>query len=246
VGLKTYLSHANTLCWFGRVAKLVRSGRSRGVTVLIMPPATALVALAPLARELGIHLGAQDCSRAPAGASTGELPAELLGEVGASFVELGHVERRRLGDTDEVIAEKARAAVAADLVPFVCAGEGRPTTPEDAARQVVDQVRAALRYVPDTFPVLLCYEPTWAIGAERPAAPEHVRAVARLIRTQLAERSGAVRVLYGGAAGPGLHHALTPDLDGLGLGRRAHDTEALGAVFDEMRVSDTATGVGAR
>lgn len=235
IGLKAYFSHARTLAWFDGLVGLAGAGRAEGVTVVVVPSATALTALAGPAGQAGVVLGAQDCSRFPAGAWTGELPAPLLAEIGASVVEVGHTERRRhLGDTDELVAAKARAAVAAGLVPMVCVGERARTTPADAAAEVEQQLAASLDGVPTSAPVLVAYEPDWAIGAADPAPTVHVAEVARRLRAWLARYPGS-SLIYGGAAGPGTYRDLVDVVDGLGLGRRVHDLGALAEVFDEMR-----------
>jgi len=240
VGLKAYLSHARTLAWFDGLAAMVADGRADGVTVAAMPSATALASLAPRARAHGIVLGAQDCSAQGPGAWTGELPAPLLAEVGASFVEVGHVERRGLGDTDATVAAKASAAAAAGLALFVCVGESAPGDPAGAAAEVLDQLGRALAGVGRTTAVMVAYEPVWAIGAERPAPVEHIADVARRVREPLRTGYPGAVLLYGGTAGPGLYPRLADVLDGLALGRRAHDLGALGEVLDEMRSTATA------
>lgn len=235
IGLKAYFGDARTREWFAGLERLVAGGRADGLTVVVVPSATALATLAGPAAAAGVVLGAQDCSRFPAGAWTGELPATLLAEVGARVVEVGHTERRRhLGDTDDVVAAKARAAVAAGLVPMVCVGERSRTGPAEAATEVEHQLAAFLDGVPTTAPVLVAYEPDWAIGAPDPAPTAHVRAVARRLRDGLARYPGS-SLIYGGAAGPGTYLELADVVDGLGLGRRVHDVDALAEVLDEMR-----------
>ena len=121
------------------------TGRGDGVAVVVIPPATAIASLAERAAEVGVVLGAQDCSVATPGACTGELPAELLYEVGARVVEIGHAERRaRFGDTDKVVTQKVRIAVESGLTPIICVGEHTRSAPEAAARAVADQLSSAV------------------------------------------------------------------------------------------------------
>lgn len=234
VGLKAYFTHARTVEWFSGLVRLVEQGRADGLTTVVVPSATALASLAAPAGAVGVVLGAQDCSPHPHGAWTGELPATLLAEVGARVVEVGHVERRRLGDTDEVVAAKTRAAVAAGMVPMLCVGEAGAAAPDEAAAQVQRQLATWLAGVPRDAEVLVAYEPDHAIGAAAPASPAHVVAVVRRVRAWL-ERYPAASLVYGGAAGPGTYRALVGAVDGLGLGRRVHDLHALAEVFDDMR-----------
>lgn len=239
VGLKAYFSHARTLEWFEALCRLVEDGRADGLRLVVAPSATALASLAPRARELGIALAAQDCSRHLAGARTGELPASLLAEIGARYVEVGHVERRRLGDDDDVVAAKVRALVAAGLTPIMCVGEDSRSSPADAASSAWGQLEAALDGVPSWHEVMVAYEPTWAIGAATPAPSAYVGAVARELRACL-ERFPRASLLYGGTAGPGTYGEIADAVDGLGLGRRVHETADLAAVLDEMRAAPSA------
>lgn len=236
IGLKAYFSHARTLDWFEGLCRLVDDGCADGLSLVVAPSATALASLAPLAAKHGVALAAQDCSRHPAGAWTGELPASVLAEVGVSHVEVGHVERRRLGDTDEVVAAKVRALVGEGLTPIVCVGEDERTSPIEAAATAVRRLESALADVPSGHPVLVVYEPTWAIGAQSPAPAAHVIAVANQLRDWL-NRFPAAGLIYGGAAGPGTYRELAPAVDGLGLGRGAHGVADLAAVLDEMRAT---------
>jgi len=235
IGLKAYFGHAHTLEWFAGLVCLVEQGRAEGLTIVVAPSATELATLAVRAQEAGIVLAAQDCSRFPMGAWTGELPATLLAEAGARVIEIGHAERRgHLGDTDEVVAAKVQAATAAGLVPMVCVGEPVRGAPADAAAVVVRQLAAALEGAPISAPLLVAYEPVWAIGAREPAPTSHVVEVARRLRAWLTQYPGTP-LIYGGAAGPGTYRDLAGVVDGLGLGRRVHDFNGLAAVLDEMR-----------
>lgn len=244
VSLKAYLTHAQTLEWFAGLRALIRARRAHGLAVVVIPSATALAVLADGAAEAGVLLGAQDCSREPAGAFTGELPVTLLREVGATVIEVGHAERRRhFGETDEIVAAKTRAVAEAGLVPMVCAGEshisesGRHAT-EHAATEVIRQVGSALHQVDRSIAAIICYEPVWAIGADEPASAGHIIGVARAVKRWLATNHPAARFIYGGTAGPGLYPAVAGAVDGLGLGRRVHDVRHLAEVFDEMRSAE--------
>ncbi|CAI7567338.1 unnamed protein product [Penicillium glandicola] len=156
-------------------------------------------------------LGAQDCFWEPQGAYTGEVSPASIRALGCTIVELGHAERRSIfNESDDQTARKAAATCAQHMVPLVCIGE--VTSPGPIASQAVGQavtecavlVQAVLAAIPDDAPVIFAYEPVWAIGQPKPAGVDHVAAVVQGIRAVIGVRSGAVRVLYGGSAGPGL------------------------------------------
>ena len=234
VSLKTYFGHQATLEWVAR-AREVSVPWLDAVDVLVVPIATALAPTVELLAGTGILVGAQDCSWAPPGAFTGELPPEVLREVGARVVELGHAERRRLfHEDDATVQRKAAAAARAGLVPMVCVGEPERLGFPAAIRTCLSLVNAALADVPESQPVVVAYEPVWAIGAEEPADALHIRAVCAAIGAHLAGRGPGGRVIYGGTAGPGLFATVYPDVDGLFLGRRAHDIASFAEVLFEM------------
>ncbi len=234
VSLKTYLGQAGTRAWLEAVRGVAVTAPA-GVDLLVLPVATALPDAARVLGAVGVRVGAQDCSWTPPGAYTGELPAALLAEIGAEVVEIGHAERRGvLGEDQTTTTAKATAGAGAGLVPLVCVGEGDRVSPEAAAARCAAQLDATLRDVPAEAPVLVAYEPEWAIGADEPAGPDHVRAVCRRLRAHLDTHRPDHRLLYGGTAGPGVFARLHPDVDGLFLGRRAHEVAALAEVIEEM------------
>jgi triosephosphate isomerase len=238
VGQKTYLGYAQTLAWLDAAAETVRRFGGE-VDVVVFPVAPALPAAVERARDSHLQIGAQDASSRPAGAFTGELPAGLLAELGVTFVEIGHAERRFVfGETAEVVRAKVAAAVAHGLVPLICVGEGElgdttaiegPLAVDQAGRQLAE----VLDLLPPELPFVVAYEPVWAIGADHPAPVDHITTVAAGLRSRL-EPFPAARLIYGGTAGPGLFAELSEATDGLFLGRRAHDPEAFAAVLAEV------------
>jgi len=238
VSLKTYFGHARARAWLTEVADLVREAPAitgGAVRLVVVPTALQIPAALEAFAGTTVQVGAQDVSAYPAGAFTGEIAASELAEVGVTVAEIGHAERRRLfGETDADTAAKAAAALSAGLTPLLCLGETERTTPDAAADAVVAQLRASLAGVP-AGAVTVAYEPVWAIGADSPASVEHILAVTRALRDALAartERAGSA-VVYGGSAGPGLLTRLGDAVDGLFLGRFAHDPRQLRLVVDE-------------
>jgi len=184
----------------------VRSELAR-VEVLICPPAAYLEAALAAVGDSGVVVGAQDCSPVGADAArTGEISAGMLADVGARYVIVGHSERRTLlGETDEQVRQKAEAAQAAGLTPIVCVGETQAQRESGQANAVVAaQVRGSTPAA--AAPLVLAYEPVWAIGGSRtPTLPE-IAEVHAIVRGELSARYGAsaegVRVLYGGSVNP--------------------------------------------
>ena len=247
VSLKMYFGHRQAATWFDEVAARIRTHEAvqSGVVELFVTP-TFLQVLPAIAAFHGtpVRIGGQDVAAADSGAYTGEVSAAELAEVGASIAEIGHAERRRLfAETDEVVAQKTAAALRAGLTPLLCIGETELQEPSVAAEVAVAQLHAALAEAP-AGAVIVAYEPVWAIGAPEPAPHAHIRVVAAALRAALeadAARADSA-VIYGGAAGPGLLTALGDDVDGVFLGRFAHDPDALVAVLDEAAALRQAQG----
>ncbi len=163
-----------------------------GARVALCPPATLISRMADLLAGSGILVGGQDCSAHPRGAFTGDISAEMLADAGATLVILGHSERRRgHGESDQIVAAKVLAALAAELEPIVCVGETREE--RDAGRAtavVVDQLRGSLPMELAETSFAVAYEPVWAIGAGVAPEPEDIEAVHGAVRATLAELLG--------------------------------------------------------
>jgi len=181
------------------------------VEVALFPPFPWLLGVAELLDQSGVKLGAQDCFWETSGAYTGEVsPAMLKGW--CQWVLVGHSERRAyLGETDEMVAKKAAAALACDLSVIVCVGELDEHYVAGTGDEVVTaQVKADLANcsADDSSRLVIAYEPIWAIGTGKSADPEHAYKTMRLIRRTVGEMIGAgaarkVRVLYGGSVNAG-------------------------------------------
>jgi len=238
VSLKAHFGHAQAAEWFARVASRVRmhpAVASGKVRFFVVPTYLQIAAARDAFAGTPVQIGAQNVSEFGPGAYTGEVTAAELAEVGVTLAEIGHAERRRLfGETDQDVAAKAAAALQHGITPLLCVGETDPQHAADAAIATVAQLRADVAGAP-AGPVLVAYEPIWSIGAPEPAAAEHIALVARALRAALEgmpDRAGSV-VIYGGSAGPGLLARLGDAVDGLFLGRFAHDVDDLVAVLDE-------------
>ncbi len=172
----------------------------------------------------GVAAGAQDLSPHAPGAYTGETAGEMLVDLGVRWVIVGHSERRAMcGETDAIVAAKARRALDLGLRPIVCVGE---TLAEREANQtlavVARQVSAVLDQckASELLAGAIAYEPVWAIGTGRTATPAQAQDVHRAIRAQIAgadaSAANALRILYGGSvkAGNAAELFAQPDIDG--------------------------------
>ncbi|MCI0650628.1 MAG: triose-phosphate isomerase [Planctomycetes bacterium] len=173
------------------------------LSVILLPPFPFLASLPPHPR---VELGAQDVAVEPWGAYTGEVGAPTLREFGASHALVGHSERRtHLAESDAQIARKAKAALAAGLVPILCIGETEEERKSGVTDEVLDrQVVRVLEELPENGPLVIAYEPVWAIGAGVNATPAMAAAAHAFIRERLAtlwskERAQATPILYGGS-----------------------------------------------
>ena len=236
VSLKMYFGHARTMSYCDALAAVARTEPvvgSSAVELVVLPSFVSVPGALSRLSGTAVRVGAQDLATHDEGAYTGEVSGAVLRELGCTHVEVGHAERRTLfGEGADVVAAKVRAAVRNGLTPLLCVGEADEVSPADAAREVVRQAVDAL---PDGLDsdVLLAYEPFWAIGADRPASPAHVATVVAQVRAAVGSRWPGLRVVYGGSAGPGLATTLGEAVDGLFLGRFAHDPEAVRAVVRE-------------
>lgn len=243
VSLKMYFDLTATESYIRDLAKTYQdSNPAWGIFVIPSSPAirsaSVIVQDAP-----AISIGAQDCHWEDKGAYTGETSPLLLKQVGCTLVELGHAERRRppINEDDAMVAKKAQAAVKNGLVPLVCIGESSRSKIVSegvgmAVRECIPQIKAVLDAIPSDAPVVFAYEPVWAIGADQPATSDHVCTVVQQLRSIIMQkgRSGEVRILYGGSAGPGTWGTLKSVVDGLFLGRFAHDIENFKKVVVEV------------
>ena len=215
------------------------------VGVAVCPPAVWLSDVATALAGTSVALGAQTMHAADNGAFTGEVAAPMLADLGCRFVILGHSERRQLfGETDAGVGEKVQQALAHGLVPIVCVGETLDERDAGTAESVViRQLDAALDGVAisDAAALVVAYEPVWAIGTGRTAAPEDAQAVHAVLRARLRERFGnvgaSVKLLYGGSVKPGNAADLfsQPDLDGGLIGGASLDAAAFAAIVAAAR-----------
>jgi triosephosphate isomerase (TIM) len=173
--------------------------------LLVCPPFTAIEVVARSLTGSGVAVGGQDCHAKGQGAHTGDVSAAMLRDAGATWVILGHSERRQNhGETDELVREKVLAAVDAGLTPIVCVGETDEQRTSGQETEVVGwQIAGSL---PKPFAGVVAYEPVWAIGTGRTATDQDVATMHAFIREELVRQFGdagqGIRILYGGSMRP--------------------------------------------
>lgn len=203
-------------------------------------PATLLADAVRQAAGSGLHIGGQTCHSLEKGAFTGDISAQMLKLAGAGYVIVGHSERRTgHGETDEIVAAQARAAINAGLRPIICVGETLQERESGATLGVVDaQLAGSLAGLdaPDSFE--LAYEPLWAIGTGKVATPTQIAEVHDFIRGALERRFGpagqVVRILYGGSLNPGNAAEILPvsNVDGGLIGGASLKAGDFLAIYD--------------
>lgn len=243
VSLKMYFDPTETSVWCSAVADLARRHdalTSGCVALFVLPDFTGISTAVSLFDGTAVAVGAQDLFWEDRGAFTGEVSGTDLRSLGCSFVEIGHAERRALlGEDGTVFNKKVAAAARNGLTPVLCVGEQTQGTPDEAANACIRQLAEALEGLsggPSRLPLVVAYEPEWAIGAAQAATAGYVSAVAIRLRRWLKARPGFEdsRIIYGGSAGPGLLTELGDAVDGLFLGRFAHDPSAVESIINEV------------
>ncbi len=199
------------------------------VDIAVCPPFVYLHAVAKALSSSNIALGAQDVYFEPNGAYTGEISCEMLKDVCCTYVIVGHSERRhKIGETDELINKKIRAAISSGLLPIFCVGELLEEREAGKTEAVVTrQVKAGLAglHSDKVLAVTVAYEPVWAIGTGVNATAEQAQEVHAMIRQLLADMydesvAQQIRIQYGGSAKPANTAELMAgaDVDGLLVG----------------------------
>jgi triosephosphate isomerase len=218
------------------------------VEAAVCPPSVYLDAVSAAVKGTKIGLGAQNMYHEASGAYTGELSADMLKDVGCQYVILGHSERRHiLGESNEDICRKVHAALAAGLVPIMCVGE---TLDEREANKTTDivaeQFYGSLAGLTNqqAAPVVIAYEPVWAIGTGKVASPEQAEQVHADLRGIIAARFGAevadqVRIQYGGSVKPdnAVELLAKPNIDGALVGGAALQADGFAAIIKAGKAS---------
>lgn len=233
---KMNLNHFEAIKLVQKLAFSLTEKQLEDVEVAVLPPFTDIRSVQTLVDgdKLLIEYGAQDLSAHASGAYTGEISGAMLAKLGCTFVTVGHSERRQYhAESDELVNAKVKAALANELTPILCVGEGLDV--REAGNHVeytlaqLDGGLAGLSPA-EVEKVVVAYEPVWAIGTGKTATPEDAQEVIGAIRAQLAKTQGestaqAVRVLYGGSVKGGniAEIMAQPDVDGALVGGASLD-----------------------
>lgn len=194
------------------------------VEMAICPPFTCLDRMQQKLVDTKVFLGGQDLFHEKSGAFTGEIAPNMLKDVGCKYVLIGHSERRHvIGEKEEIIKRKLRAAIEAGLIPILCVGE---TLAERENKQAISIVKAQLASLQGVkSPILIAYEPVWAIGTGINASADDAQEMAAIIRQELKaiydeNTAKATMILYGGSVKEeNLAGFLNmPDIDGALVG----------------------------
>jgi triosephosphate isomerase len=209
--------------------------------VVICAPFTALTPVVERRYGTAVKVAAQNMHEEDTGAFTGEVSPPMLVELDVEAVVLGHSERRQFfAETDEALARKVAAALAADLEPILCVGESEEARDAGETEEVLErQLEADLSGIEpgQIESVVVAYEPIWAIGTGRTATAEQAQEACAFIRDVLRARGGAadkVRILYGGSVKPANAAELLslPDVDGALVGGASLDAEDFAVIVE--------------
>jgi triosephosphate isomerase len=238
---KMYKTIADTRAFFAAFAPLA-AGPSH-CDIVIAPPFTAIPAAVEASKSTKISISGQNVYFENEGAFTGEISPTMLVEAGCRYVIIGHSERRQIfGETDQAIAKKTKAALAAGLIPIVCVGETLAERESGHTERVCETQlsNGPGALTPEEFSrILMAYEPVWAIGTGRTATPEIAAASHRFLRQCVAQRfspeqAAALRILYGGSVKPENIQGLMAheELDGALVGGASLDAKSFAAIVN--------------
>ena len=235
---KMNLNHREANLLIQKLAASLTEQQLTAVETVVLPPYTSLRTVQTLVDgdKLLIGYGGQDLSAHQGGAYTGEISGAMLAALGCGYVVVGHSERRAYHNEDDALVNaKVKAALANELTPILCVGEGLDIREAEGqvayTRNQLDGALAGLT-AEQVLKVVVAYEPVWAIGTGKTATPENAQEVCGAIRARIAELHGqatadAVRVLYGGSVKAANIAAIMaqPDVDGALVGGASLDAE---------------------
>ena len=239
---KMFKTQGEARAFFSAFVPLVSGAKH--CDIVVAPPYTALTVAVECARGTNIGIGGQDVFWEKEGAFTGEVSAQMVVEAGCRYVIIGHSERRQFfGDTDEAVAKKTKAALAAGLVPIVCVGESLAQREAGHTEKVCESqfICGPGALTAEEFSrILVAYEPVWAIGTGHTATPEIAAAVHKYVRQCAAQmfsagHAAALRILYGGSVKPDNIQGLMAqvEVDGVLVGGASLDPKSFASIVKD-------------
>jgi triosephosphate isomerase len=221
----------------------ILASKTANCDVIIGVPAIHITEVVKSVDAKKIGVAAQNCANKESGAYTGEISAAMVKSTGATYVILGHSERREYyGETNATLKEKTDLALANGLTPIFCIGEVLEEREANKQNQVVKtQIEEALFHLSaeDFGKIILAYEPVWAIGTGKVASPEQAQEIHAYIRSVVADKFGAevadnCSILYGGSCKPSNAKELfaNADVDGGLIGGAALKAEDFVGIID--------------
>lgn len=223
-------------------------GESTEVEIGVCPPFVYLLPVGEIIKDSSIKLGAQNCHWEPRGAFTGEISAEMLKEIGCSYVIVGHSERRHLmGETNEIINKKIKAALRAGLNPIFCIGELLEDRQEGKTESVLRrQLEEGLDGIAseEFQKIIIAYEPVWAIGTGKTATPQQAEQTHFFIREFLARlinenAARNIRIMYGGSVKPENIKEIIcqPNVDGALVGGASLEVDSFLQIITQAKIN---------
>jgi triosephosphate isomerase len=216
----------------------------RQCEIVVFPPTIDICAVVQAAKDTRIQIGGQNVYWAKEGAYTGETSAGMLNAAGATWVLVGHSERRHqvAHETDADVLKKTQAALTAGLTPIICVGERLEEHKAGKAHEVlVRQFAGGIAGLTEEqfAQIVIAYEPVWAIGTGQTATPQIASEAHQLIRSEAEKRFGEeaardVRILYGGSVKPDNIQGLMnePEIDGALVGGASLDPESFAKIVE--------------
>ena len=209
---KMNLDHAAGLQLFSEMLNLINDDVKGNQEVVVCPPFIHLKSLAELVTHNSkISIGAQNCHQADSGAFTGEISASMLKSIGATYVIIGHSERRAFFfEDDSLLSEKLDSVLKNDLLPIFCIGETLDQRNAGIHFEVIENQleNAAFHLSPEHFKnLVIAYEPVWAIGTGLTASPDQAQEIHAFIRMKVSDKynfdlADNLTILYGGSCNP--------------------------------------------
>lgn len=221
-------------------------GREESIEQFLFPGMGTLYPVSLKLKESLIGFGSQNIAPAENGAYTGEFSIESLIDMGGTYVEIGHSERRSLfHETDEMIADKVQLTIESGLIPVLCIGEPKETADFEWIKsflenQLSTDLKKTAKEKLET--VIVAYEPVWAIGAINAASADHIAKIHTLIRESLSHLFGTetaekIRIIYGGSVSKDNVNSIVSNenVDGVFVGRFGHDPKNYQAIVETVK-----------